>query len=311
MISTGVSLQADRRCANGRRRLHITLELPWSADKALQQCGRSHRSNQSSAPIFRILISACGGERRFASSAAKRLQTLGALLKGDRRALGPGADLKAFDIDNIHGHQALDRVYTDMTGLTPPMPGVAPPMGSGENYQAPQQGQQAGHCFKMFRKSLSAVGLQLREGGGIPPEMRRRVDRFLNRILGLGLREQQMLFAYFTSVYDATVASSKSGGTFEDGIVSLQAESITVQPGYPQTIHTDRFSGGVTQVLHLTVLRGLSFDNAAAKLEEGLERAGGIGVGGGGVVRNIEDDSASGFYVSTFQMSSGRWCCWR
>ena len=52
----------------------------------------------------------------------------GALLKGDRRALGPGADLKVFDIDNANGHHALDRVYTDITGLTQPMPGVVPPV---------------------------------------------------------------------------------------------------------------------------------------------------------------------------------------
>ncbi|DBA83686.1 TPA: hypothetical protein ACH3X1_016793 [Trebouxia sp. C0004] len=274
--SVGISLQADKRVANQRRRCHLTLELPWSADKAIQQFGRSHRSNQTSAPIYRIVVSACAGEYRFASSAAKRLQSLGALLKGDRRALGAGEDLKSFDVDTKWGKQALDRLYGDVLGISDPMPGVQVPhlpaalkdLGADGGWPRPSTcaNRPGQDFFRYMRSALTAVGLITKQSHVTGPvfqilEKNKKVTKFLNRMLAMSLRDQKMLFAFFSDTLDACIELAKTKGKFENGIVSLLGmQSITCVSR--ELLHVDAASDARTYYSRLQANHGMDFAEA-------------------------------------------------
>lgn len=206
--SSGISLQSDRRVKNQRRRVHITLELPWSADRAIQQFGRSHRSNQVNAPEYIFLISDLAGERRFASTVAKRLESLGALTHGDRRAT-ESRDLSQFNIDNKYGKSALETVMKTIMGYDSPM--VPPP----KDYK--------GDFFKDIAAALVGVGLIV-NSEQMPGVLSLDKDynsiaKFLNRILGMPVELQNRLFTYFTDTLTATITQAKKIGRFDLGIL--------------------------------------------------------------------------------------------
>uniref|UniRef100_A0A2M4AB38 Putative nuclear helicase mop-3/sno dead-box superfamily n=1 Tax=Anopheles triannulatus TaxID=58253 RepID=A0A2M4AB38_9DIPT len=216
--SSGISLQSDRRVRNTRRRVHITLELPWSADRAIQQFGRTHRSNQVNAPEYMFLISDLAGERRFASTVAKRLESLGALTHGDRRATET-RDLSQFNIDNKYGRTALEAVMKTIMGYESPI--VPPPA----DYR--------GDFFKDVAAALVGVGLIVNSeqtpGVLSLDKDYNNISKFLNRILGMPVELQNRLFKYFTDTLEATIAQAKKRGRFDLGILDLGAagENVT------------------------------------------------------------------------------------
>ena len=70
---------------------------------------------QVSAPEYVFLISDLAGERRFASAVAKRLESLGALTHGDRRATET-RDLSQYNVYTKYGRLALTNVMRAITG---------------------------------------------------------------------------------------------------------------------------------------------------------------------------------------------------
>lgn len=63
-----------------------------------------------------FLISELAGEKRFASIVAKRLESLGALTHGDRRAT-ESRDLSQFNIDTKYGREALELLLKSIVGV--------------------------------------------------------------------------------------------------------------------------------------------------------------------------------------------------
>jgi hypothetical protein len=87
---TGRSYHADLGARNQRLRVHYLLEAGWKADTAIQGLGRSNRTNQAQPPLFRPVATNVKAEKRFLSTIARRLDTLGAITRGQRQTGGQG-----------------------------------------------------------------------------------------------------------------------------------------------------------------------------------------------------------------------------
>ena len=252
--STGISLHAERRAKNQRRRVHITLELPWSADKAVQQLGRSHRSNQTSAPEYKLCISDVGAEFRFASAVASRLASLGALSKGDRRGSTGGNDLTEFDAGNKYGAEAAQEVVNYVLevqrrgagrGGRGGLPGdldQRSPVCVTEDYTSFMYSSQALAAMQkvdLLKEMGGTNGKGKAKGGGKGGEIM-VVNKFLNRLLGVPLDLQNNMCRHFVKAMDKSVANAKANKQYDEGIVDLDYESITIKE--TGDLHTDPIS---------------------------------------------------------------------
>uniref|UniRef100_A0A8B9RBD5 Protein strawberry notch homolog 2 n=1 Tax=Astyanax mexicanus TaxID=7994 RepID=A0A8B9RBD5_ASTMX len=253
--SSGISLQADRRVNNQCRRVHMTLELPWSADRAIQQFGRTHRSNQVTAPEYIFLISELAGERRFASIVAKRLESLGALTHGDRRAT-ESRDLSKYNFENKYGTKALDKITKAILGQI-------------ESKVPPPKEYPGGDAmfFRDMKQGMMDVGIFCKEPRfGINTEKDCSITKFLNRILGLEVHKQNSLFQYFTDNFDYLIEKDKKEGKYDMGILDLapgndeiynETQDMFLTPGNPQE--------GQVILYKISVDRGMPWEEALNK----------------------------------------------
>ena len=108
---TGRSYHADLGARNQRQRIHYLLEPGWKADAAIQGLGRSNRTNQKQPPVFRPVATDVKGEKRFLSTIARRLDTLGAITRGQRQTGGQGLFRADDNLESPYASAALRQFY--------------------------------------------------------------------------------------------------------------------------------------------------------------------------------------------------------
>ncbi len=238
---TGRSYHADLGCANTARRHHYLLEPGWRADQAIQGLGRTHRTHQAVAPLFRPISTDVKGERRFIATIARRLDSLGAITRGQRdsqSAMGEdGAMFRPQDnLESPYARAALRRFYAAL-----------------------YHGNIEGWGITPFEE---ATGLSLTWDGGLketlPP-----MHTFLNRLLALPIDEQNQLFEALDTRITALITDAIEAGTYDRGVETVHADSLIVLSHEPAFIHET--TGGATElceVLRRNKLEPLTTDAA-------------------------------------------------
>lgn len=207
---TGISLHAGNDAINQEKRRHITLQPGWSADKAMQMMGRTHRSNEAHPPEYKTIVSDLGGEKRFSSTLAKRMGSLGALSKGQSNA-NAGSDLmEKVNFESDQGRQATTAFYNAMLRNIK-IPGVD------------LTGMQILHDLRVLKPAVGGGGMT------VPPADRTNVTRLLNRLLALDPDVQNGVYNYFYDVFQATVQQAVEDGTLDTGVKTLPGDEFTVK----------------------------------------------------------------------------------
>ncbi len=240
---TGRSYHAELAARNQRLRVHYLLEPGWKADAAIQGLGRTNRTNQAQPPLFRPIATDVKAEKRFLSTIARRLDTLGAITRGQRQTGGQGLFRPEDNLESPYARAALRQLYLLIV-----------------------RGKIEGCSLERFE---SATGLKLMDDGGIKDELP-PITTFLNRLLALKIKLQGILFTAFEQLLDGKVQGAIASGVYDVGLETLTAESFNVTER--KTIYTHPTTGAETLLLTITEKRRnrpMSLEDALAYLADG------------------------------------------
>jgi predicted RNA methylase len=172
---------------------------------------------------------------------ARRLDTLGAITKGQRQTGGQGLFRADDNLESVYARAALRQLYLLL-----------------------YTGKVDGCSLQAFE---DATGLRLTDGDGSLREDLPPITTFLNRLLALTIELQNTLFGVFDDLLRAKVEGAIASGTYDIGVETIIAESLVVTDR--RTLYTHPQSGAETSVFTIT----RRDRNRPFGLAEALERA--------------------------------------
>ncbi|MBK5938048.1 strawberry notch-like NTP hydrolase domain-containing protein [Halochromatium roseum] len=227
---TGYSFHADNTAQNRRRRIHYILQPGWSAPAAVQGFGRTHRTNQASAPHYVLPTTDLAAQKRFVSSIARRLDQLGALTRGQRQTTSQGLFTAADNLESVYAQAALTNLFQDLhNGRTP----------------------------LSFKEVTAQMGLSLVDDNGALVQGKiPNVPQFLNRLLSLKTDKQNQVFGLFENRLVEAVEYAKQQGIYDEGLQTLRAQSIVKTRD--DLVYTHK-TGAVTRYVELDVTNAIEY----------------------------------------------------
>ncbi len=127
---------------------------------------------------------------------------------------------------------------------------------------------------------------------------------FLNRLAGLDVARQNLVFSLFMATLDDVIADAKATGEFEGSVEEIRASRVTLK-GVPEVIAHDTSCGAVTTFTRLVVDRGISFDNIVQAIINSDE-SGWLNKSSESTMSDQDEKQCkSGFYIS-MRMIAGR-----
>ena len=224
---TGRSYHASLDVANQEQRVHLLLEPGWRADRAIQGLGRTHRTHQATTPLFRPVTTDCKGELRFTSTIARRLDSLGALTRGQRQTGGQGL----FDpADNLESEYACAALLSWFDLLA--------------------AGKLSSTTLDDFQHR---TGLELANEDGVLKDEMPPIQRWLNRILALPIALQNSIFDEFLSLIETRVSAAREAGRLDVGVETILVDKATLIDDV--VLRTDARTGATSHLLTIEIAR--------------------------------------------------------